>query len=775
MLMQRIYLRNYRVFEDELDLELPPGLVGIYGPNGAGKSALLESVLWALWGKARTTKEEVPTAGSRGECIAEVTFEHEGHLYLVRRRISGANATVQAQVHCDRYAVAEGVRDSGRYLHSVLGMDDAAFRASVFAEQKQLAAFSNQSPAERRKLVLSLLGVTPLDAARDRARSDAKETADQYEKLRGMLPDLKEAETTAADAEAHAAAAAQVADEEERAAGAARDRAGAAREAFSKLDLLRQEHELLVVEGRSARADFDTAKEEASRLTVELAGLEQAEARLVELQPLVIKLDAARHRAQLLQAVASAANELDKLPVAIAPPGPDEEGLGSASEEAMGTKAALGAAEARQAAAAGELERARRALGQAATLSGQQECPLCGQPLGDAFSRVQQHRASEVEAAETALAKAEAALAEASGQAEAAERERRRLMKEVEAARKARAEWEQGQARRAGAVARLEAALGSLAAVDEALVAELGPSPSAGDLTGALEAAASELASCHDANEEANRIRGRLERRPEAERALASANERAETSAALVETLRAKVKALQYDPEGLVRARSAFEEADAAAGEAEGRASEARVAAATARAGAGAAAKRLAESRAQHERLATLQVDAVHLRRTAELLNAFRNSVVASVGPRLAVQAAQLFGELTDNEYDRLEVDPETYGLQISDAGVSYDLERFSGSEVDLANLALRVAISEHVRFQSGGSVGLLVLDEVFGPLDEERRARMLLALERLRARFRQILVVTHSTDIKDQLPNAIEVQKRPGRRASAQLVSPGG
>jgi DNA repair exonuclease SbcCD ATPase subunit len=73
---------------------------------------------------------------------------------------------------------------------------------------------------------------------------------------------------------------------------------------------------------------------------------------------------------------------------------------------------------------------------------------------------------------------------------------------------------------------------------------------------------------------------------------------------------------------------------------------------------------------------------------------------------------------------------------------------------------------------QSGGSVGLLVLDEVFGPLDEERKARMLLALERLRSRFRQILVVTHAADIKEQLPYAIEVQKQPGRRATARLLN---
>ena len=229
MLIDRIYLRNYRVFEEELELTLPPGLVGVYGPNGAGKSTLLESVLWALWGKARTAKEEVPSSGSHGECIAEVTFEHDGHIYLVRRTISGASYTVRAEAQCDGLVVAEGARDTGRYVHSVLGMDDGAFRASVFAEQKQLAAFSSQSPAERRKLVLALLGVTPLDVARDKVRADARQAADQHNRLRGMLPDLEEARVAAEDSEARAAAADISASEEEKAAAAARDRPGPAK------------------------------------------------------------------------------------------------------------------------------------------------------------------------------------------------------------------------------------------------------------------------------------------------------------------------------------------------------------------------------------------------------------------------------------------------------------------------------------------------------------------------------------------------------------------
>ncbi len=219
----------------------------------------------------------------------------------------------------------------------------------------------------------------------------------------------------------------------------------------------------------------------------------------------------------------------------------------------------------------------------------------------------------------------------------------------------------------------------------------------------------------------------------------------------------------------LEQAAAAHEEALAASQAAEARARQAEVAAAGERAKQEAAAMRLGDAIEQHAKLAELESEARHLARASDLLADFRNTVVAAVGPRLAVQAAELFAELTDHEYDQLQVDPETYQLQITDAGRVYGLDRFSGSEIDLANLALRVAISEHVHLQSGGSIGLLVLDEVFGPLDEDRKARMLLALERLRGRFRQIIVVTHDASIKEQLPNAIEVIKLPGRRATAQ------
>jgi exonuclease SbcC len=771
LLIDRIYLRNYRVFEDELELLLPPGVVGVFGPNGAGKSTLIESILWILWGKARTGKEEVTSSGTHGQCVAEMTFEHEGHVYLVRRTITGVNATVRAEAHCDGLAMAEGVRDTGRYVHSVLGMDDAAFRASVFAEQKQLDAFSTQSPADRRKLVLALLGVTPLDVARDKARADAREVGAQHSRLRGMLPDVEEAKVAAADAEARASALEVAAVEEEGAAAAARQAAGATKESFDQLDRARQEHEVLLVEGKAARSEMEAANRQVEELTAELAQLAGAEESLGRLEAETARLPVLERRLALVQAVAEAANELAGLPSVPVPPPADEEGLAAAERVAMAARSDLGSAQAWRGSAAADLARAQDALSKSSSLSGDEDCPLCGQALGEAFGQVQAHRAAEVEAARQGLAAADEALAQAGAAAEAALAGLKRLSEGTAAARQALFEWQQVSHRRSAAADRLAAAISALGETGDALGVAVEAVPAPGEIAAVLGPAQAALNACRQAADEASRLRGRLERRPQAELSLSQARDRAEPAASLLAVLRAKVKSLGFDPAALAGALKAWKDAEVLAQKADQSARLARLNAATAAAEAQAQAKRWTEAQAQHALLAELESSTVHLSRTSELLNAFRNSVVASVGPRLAVQAAELFAELTDNEYDRLEVDPETYGLRICDGGISYDLGRFSGSEVDLANLALRVAISEHVRFQAGGTVGLLVLDEVFGPLDEERRARMLLALERLRGRFRQILVVTHSMEIKEQLPNAIEVVKKQGRRATARVL----
>jgi exonuclease SbcC len=769
MRLTRLYLRNFRVYEDPLEIDVPPGLIGIYGPNGAGKTTLLESIRWALWGKGKTANDDIRTSGVGGDCVVEVEFEHEGHLYLTRRTLSGASASTRAEVHCDGLVIAEGVRDTSRYLHQVLGMDDISFRASVFAEQKQLAAFSDQSPAERRRLVLQLLGITPLDAARDAARKESREAREQYGRLRGMLPDLDQLRVEVDDARAVAAAAATRATDEEAVAAGARQHLVAAEEAFAAVDRLRETYQSLVVEGRAARAELDAGVASVKELQDEQSGLKHAALKLAEITPQADGLQLAEARLRLVETVVDAANRSAAISVPPEPPLPNEAAHERARQCLESSRAELAGLDGKREATRLELSRAREQADRSSALSGEADCPLCGQALGEAFEQVQAHRATDLADAEARLTRLERARSNAAAACEKAQKlldeDGRRLVE----AQRARQSWEQAVGRRRDADEVLAAAQAALLEADPRAAAP-NASPDA------MSALATELRQEADGRREAaalaERLRGRLDRSTAVAAQLERARQRVADAEHLVATLLDKVRSLGFDPAALESARTARQEAAAVAQRVEAAVHEALLAAERAKATADGETKRLRDAEAQHARLAELGTDVQHLGRLAELLSAFRNTVVASVGPRLAVQAADLFGELTDHEYDRLEVDADTYQLQISDGGRTFGLDRFSGSEVDLANLALRVAISEHVRFQSGGSVGLLVLDEVFGPLDEERKARMLLALERLRSRFRQILVVTHAADIKEQLPYAIEVQKRPGRRATARLLN---
>ena len=757
MRITRLFLRNYRVYEDALELEIPPGLVGIYGVNGAGKSALLESVLWTLWGRARTSKDEVRTSGVNGECITEVEFEHEGHLYAVKRTITGANHTVKASATADGAQVSDGVRDTATYVHSVLGMDDAAFRSSVFAEQKQLAAFSNQRPGERRDLVLKLLGVTPLDLARDTARKDARVAREQLEHLRSVLPSLEELRVAVDDARAAADAKTAEAATEEAAVVVVRQRADELAAQYDALDEVRQDYERLVIEGKSVREVHDRAAERVTELEAELAALEKAQAQLAELTPLADGLADAERELKLVDAAIAADAAVAKVAVPPEPAPLDEEACETARADAGAAAGRVAELTGSISGARDAVERASDLMSRSSALSGEADCPLCGQALGDAFEQVQSHRATELAEATARLQSLEADHKAATKAASAAKKHAEQMARSL---KERQAAWKTYDA----AVVRHTEAL----AVLEQARAALGRTPDP-DESARLTA---DVRRRREAADEATRIAARLERRPVVDRELEAEKSRLASAAGQLETLRDKVKALGFKPESLDQVRADRDAARKQADAQVGKAQQAQLAAERARSHADAEAKRLADAEAQHAKLTDLADSSRHLSRIAELLNAFRNGVVASVGPRLAAQAADLFAELTDHEYDRLEVDADTYEIKIRDAGLLYGMDRFSGSETDLANLALRIAISEHVRFQSGGAVGLLVLDEVFGPLDEDRKERTLLALERLKSRFRQVLVVTHDTEIKEQLPNAIEVVKLPGRRATARVLT---
>lgn len=760
MRILEISLRNYRVFE-EVDLELPARVIGVFGENGAGKSSLLESIAFSLYGvdAARTRKQEIRTHGVLTDCEVRVAFEHAGQQFEIRRTIKGRGHTPEAELYGGGLLLASGTTDVDAEVRRLLHMDLHVFRSSVYAEQKQLDAFSDLSPARRKEMALRLLGIKPVEDARTAARRESRATKETAAQLADAVADLAELEAELKDAKEAAAEAkklAKAAADELRSSTAT---ARSARKAFEEIDATRQRVEKLTVQLRSKTEQRDAALEQrdalaqrADRLRAALAELPALEAELEGLGDFEERLRAGTRLADAAAKLAGLEARLGDLPAVDAARA--QAALASAEAALATARTASAEAAAERGQNASLLESAEQRLARAGEADPSQPCPTCGRPLGDDFAGYVKHCRAEVAEARRGARAAERAEKES---ATALAKAKRLFDAAAEAGRRAL----DAEGRRNQLAEQVEALLAEVAALAEPFD---GRAP---DLD-VLRARAEEAATLTRRVAELGAERKHL---VQLETDLADAEERVTTIGSELTTLAEEADALAFDPETHAGLLARLEEADtmleatrAAEREANDEAKDAE--------------KRLSEvsgalrqAKETAARVDELRSEARYVERVAMLLDGFRDHLVARVGPELSRESEALFRELTNHEYDDVRVDEESLSIQIADGDAYFAIERFSGSETDLANLALRVAISTHLSRVSGADVGMMVLDEVLGALDEERKDLLVQTLGRLSSRFHQLFVITHAERVKDQFPASILVQKTGRRRSSAVLV----
>ncbi len=764
MRIYRLSLQNYRVFEDRLELELPSGLVGVYGSNGAGKSYLIESIPWTLYGRTRTSVQDVRSSGSVKECITEVEFEHENHLYRVSRSVS-VRGLVKARGWVDNDLVSDGVKETNRFVHSTLGMDIDAFRSSVFAEQKQLSAFSDATPADRQRLVLSLLGITPLDKARDLARSDARVQLEQLKLARAALPDigqflaerdecLRAIEKSKADLERSLWRAKELSQHVE-----------VGESELRHLESIKVQRDQIIAVGKEKRRRFD-------ELSVQVESLKFASERLKVIEIDVLELASAEHQVGELEAKAAAIKlSLDKtlqsdranaelkamlsqfncqtiqdlhcLSEAIS---------GQIEENELVCQTARGnirSLELDLASLGASCQSAKNAVSILESLGSDSPCPTCGQELGEQFESHLNESRARLHAENMLLRKREPELLELKLHLESIEALNRELIRQKES---------------------MERISIRAAILDESVEGRCSPGDSAG-LKVSLEQVLNDLKAARIA---LTNLLGLFAEKRELDRTLQSSHRIFDAHNEVkseLGALKLHLKQLDFDSGRYRRQIEVLESAKREAIRAKELHDSERVRQVQLVGRLERVEALISQVRESHAVVQRLEKQSERVGRVADYLNEFRRSTISALGPRLAAAAASLFAELTESEYDRLEVDTSSWQLRISDYGSAHDLGRFSGSERDLANLAFRIAISEQIGHSFGQQVGLLVLDEIFGPLDDQRKFVMLGALDSLKARFNQVIVVTHGTEIKEQMPGAIEVVKVGRRRATARVA----
>jgi exonuclease SbcC len=234
--------------------------------------------------------------------------------------------------------------------------------------------------------------------------------------------------------------------------------------------------------------------------------------------------------------------------------------------------------------------------------------------------------------------------------------------------------------------------------------------------------------------------------------------------------LRRRREEVEFSENDVEQVRVELESSEAARRSAEIRVVEARGERSAAEEAGRAVARRKAERDARAEEVRGAERELLLAQELDRALTDLRTDLNASLRPDLSDLASGFLRELTKGRYTDLELDEDYTPALLEDGEVKPVI---SGGEEDVANLALRLAISQMIAERAGQPLSLLVLDEVFGSLDEERRGAVMDLLRGLADRFPQVILITHIEAVREGFDRLIRIDRDPARRISVMREDP--
>jgi|GEM_PF-245291 len=200
MLLNKLTLRNFKRYADE-EITFHDGITGITGNNGAGKSTIVEGILFALYGVKGTGIDGdfvLSSGAASGEkCEVTLSFSVAGDPYTIIRWYRKGKKSTQhdAQIILEGgdkpTLLADGVTAVEKEVQRILGMGPADFRNTIYAGQKDLLTLLDETPGERQRWFMRMLGI---DYLKKEGEAAIKEEERALERQSGALEVLLEKE-----------------------------------------------------------------------------------------------------------------------------------------------------------------------------------------------------------------------------------------------------------------------------------------------------------------------------------------------------------------------------------------------------------------------------------------------------------------------------------------------------------------------------------------------------------------------------------------------------
>ncbi len=781
-----LQIQNFRVIRRAV-LPLPDHVIGVIGPNGAGKSSLVEAVAWALYGNpaARSGKDEIKSqfAGVDDNCEVILQFEVKNIPYRVVRRLVGRTERAEVELYRGERSESVGVSETQAYISRLLGLDLKGFLTSFLARQQELNTLSDLQPSRRRDHLAGLLGIERLDKGIIRLKEDLRFEAGQIDFMERQLAErtglserIEELTTRLGELNAREGS---VTDAVHRAETMVRKTTDLfASEQARKSDWVQITARLTAESGTQALLEQQSSqlKNELSELLSLTSEKDQLDELIKSLAPIRAEFERMREtrsrselRRQLQQqlehshrekqqvetALGNCQSELDSLSHTLeAIPDDVAQLLDQAHGELEQARSRYSHLKAERDSLARQIEKLNQQIQSVDKFGPESVCDRCHRPLGKDLPEIRQHLTDELNDLEKSASELDLHLKQQSDLG----KQLKGRWTELEQMCKTRYQLRVDKVAADKELSSLQDKDRAITASIEELTEKLAASSAVAFDQSEFDRLEQRLDELESAQARRQLLQGKLSRLPLVQVEIEALDSKMKKVAEGIESLSSRLSELAYDAK-------AFDQAQLELTSVQHRLEEARneqfsfsKEVEITRAELDEKLRQKEDLRKAEDELEEHRTSRYHREKLGVLFADFRKDLIARIRPRLAELSSRLFADMTGGKYSLVELDSK-YNLRVMDGGEFFGVERFSGGEKDLANLCLRLAISQALTESAGLDRSFVILDEVFGSQDDERKDLIISALGGLKNQFPQILLITHVDDIRDRVEDLIEVR----------------
>ena len=789
MTLTRLHLQNFKKYV-AFDIEFGEGLVGIIGKNGSGKSTLFEAILFALYGEfqERGAKELVRNANAdaKDAVVVELEFELDATQYKVAREFRGKAMSANAKLYKNEELTTTGAKEVTNAIAALTKMSKDAFTHTLFASQKELTSLSALKNEDRKKMIRRLLGLQKIDFIEKELVEKSRELGreirafaevllsedDLKEKQERVKSDINAKEALAKDASLKAKELEAIKTHERKLKSELEILAKIKekkQKVFSELELIKntKSSELLgeaklIAQNHELERKAEKLKELSHFKSEYVAAQEELKTQ-EKLKEFHLKKEGLnKELAQLRERYTKGKSDVLALEKACEN---HDELLFNAknleiniatlqdfvnSKHTIENELKIEIAGERK-----QIDLTNAKIEKLKELGSDSACPTCTRPLLEEYDNV---ISSLVAAAngthQTKLDEYQKQLQNVVTQKAAFEAEKKPKEKEF--------------VELSNAIKVVESKLKDLKTAREYFkqVEEKGLKNK--DELKELEqhsydekrheSVKASFALLEPQYKHAISLETELKRAPLVKAELASVIKKIEDLSAKEKAKDAEFHLVVYED---VKHGHAIEEHEATLKTIESKTTvlnDVKVQIASVEGEIKTIQNAIDNNETQKKKVQTKKDDLIDYEKIKTSLAEFKTKLNAKVAPRISSIASQMYSQITKGKYQHIEVS-DNFDFFIYDEGKKYPIERFSGGEIDLANLVLRIAISKTLTELSGASnIGFLAFDEVFGSQDEARRMEILEAFHTIKEQYRQIFLISHEMEIKEMFERVVEL-----------------